>query len=109
MFHDKVPDIISSGNTHIMLLMLCVIVILPLAVRLLTFGKKNKVVMAYMSGGNTGNDRSFVDSYGDKKQMYLANWYMEDYFGEHKLLKPSLIISAAAIVIIMVIAIGGAI
>ena len=109
MFHNTVPAIISSGNTNIMLMMLCMIVILPLAVRLLTFGKKNQMVMSYMSGGNTGNDRSFVDSFGNKKEMYLANWYMEDYFGEHKLLKPSLILSSAAIVIIMIIAIGGAI
>lgn len=108
MFHNEVPAIISSGNMNIMLMMLCMIVILPIAVRLLTFGKKKKVVMSYMGGGNAGNDRSFVDSFGDKKGMYLANWYMEDYFGEKKLLMPSLVLAAAAIIILMVIAIGGA-
>ena len=108
MFHDKVPAIISSGNVNIMLMMLCMIVILPIAVRLLTFGKKKKVVMSYMGGGNAGNDRSFVDSFGKVKPMYLANWYMEDYFGEKKLLNPSLILSSAAIIVMMVIAIGGA-
>jgi len=108
MFHNEVPAIISSGNVNIMLMMLCMIVILPIAVRLLTFGKKKKVVMSYMGGGNAGNDRSFVDSFGDKKGMYLANWYMEDYFGEKKLLMPSLVLAAAAIIILMVIAIGGA-
>jgi ech hydrogenase subunit A len=60
-----------------------------------------------MSGANRGNDRSFTDSFGDKKKMYLANWYMEDYFGEKKLLKPSLIIASAAIVILIALAIGG--
>ena len=108
MFHDKVPAIISSGNVNIMLMMLCMIVILPIAVRLLTFGKKKKIVMSYMGGGNAGNDRSFVDSFGKAKPMYLANWYMEDYFGEKKLLNPSLILSSAAIIVMMVIAIGGA-
>jgi ech hydrogenase subunit A len=109
MFHNKVPAIISSGNLNIMLMMLCVIVIFPIAVRILTFGKEKKVVMSYMSGGNYGNDRSFVDSFGEKKKMYLANWYMEDYFGEKKILKPSLILASAAIVILLVMAIGGAI
>lgn len=108
MFHDKVPAIISSGNMNIMLMMLCMIVILPIAVRLLTFGKKKKIVMSYMGGGNAGNDRSFVDSFGENKKMYLANWYMEDYFGEKKLLMPSLVLAAAAIIILMIIAIGGA-
>lgn len=107
MFHDTIPEIIGSGNESMMILMLCTILILPVAVRLLTFGKEKKMVMSYMSGGNRGNDRSFTDSFGDKKKMYLANWYMEDYFGEKKLLKPSLIISAAAIVILIALAIGG--
>ncbi len=109
MFHDEVPAIISSGNMNIMLMMLCMIVILPIAVRLLTFGKKKKIVMSYMGGGNAGNDRSFIDSFGETKKMYLANWYMEDYFGEKKLLKPSLALAAAAIIIMMVVAIGGAV
>ena len=87
MFHETLPAIISSGNLFIMLIMLCAIVILPIAVRFLTFGKKRKIVMSYMGGANAGNDRAFVDSYGKEKPMYLANWYMEEYFGEKKLLK----------------------
>lgn len=109
MFHDYIPDVISRGNLNIMLMMLCAIAILPIAVRLLTFGKKKKIVMSYMGGGNYGNDRAFVDAFGEKKKMYLANWYMEDYFGEKKLLKPSLIFSTATIIILMVLAIGGAV
>lgn len=108
MFHNQVPAIISNGNIYIMILMLGMIVVLPIAVRLLTFNGKKKVVMSYMSGANAGDDRKFTDSFGEEKQMYLANWYMEDYFGEKKLLKPSLYIAAAAIIILMVIAIGGA-
>lgn len=109
MFHETLPAIISSGNLYIMLIMLCAIVVLPIAVRFLTFGKKRKIVMSYMGGANAGNDRAFVDSYGKEKPMYLANWYMEEYFGEKKLLKPSLILSTAALLVLMTIAIGGAI
>ncbi len=109
MFHDNIPAIISSGNLNIMLMMLCAIVILPIAVRILTFGKDKKIVMSYMGGANYGNDRAFVNAFGEKNDMYLANWYMEDYFGEKKILKPSLILASAAIIILMVIAIGGAV
>ncbi len=65
--------------------------------------------MSYMGGGNTGDDRTFVDSFGEQKPMYLANWYLEDWFGEKKILKPSLIFSTAALIILMIIAIGGAV
>lgn len=109
VFHDTVPAVISAGNINVMMMMLALIVILPIAVRLLTFGRKNQIVMSYMGGANWGNDRAFTDSFGDKKRMYLANWYMEDYFGEKKLLRPSLALSSAAIVILMIIVIGGAV
>ena len=108
MFHSTLPAIISDGNLKIMVMMLCMIVILPIAVRFLTFGKKNKIVMSYMGGANEGNDRSFVDSFGESKPMYLANWYMEDYFGEKKILRPSVILAATTLIILMIVAIGGA-
>jgi len=108
MFHSSLPAIISAGNMNIMLMMLFAIVILPIAVRFLTFGKKQKIVMSYMGGANTGDDRHFVDSFGNNKEIYLANWYMEDYFGEKKLLLPSILIATAAILILMAIVIGGA-
>ena len=40
--------------------------------------------------------------------MYLANWYMEDWFGEKKILKPSILLSALAILVFMGFAVGGA-
>ena len=61
-----------------------------------------------MGGGNTGDDRTFVDSFGNPKHMYLANWYMTDLFGEKKLLGPSLILSTAGLIVLMTVAIGGA-
>ncbi|ODU56167.1 MAG: hypothetical protein ABT01_04505 [Clostridium sp. SCN 57-10] len=108
MFYRTVPEMISRGNMKIMLMMLCAIAILPIAVRLLTFGKRNQIVMSYMGGANWGDDRAFVNSFGEKERMYLANWYMEDYFGEKKLMKPALVLSSAAIVILMILVMGGA-
>ena len=109
LFHDKIPAIISQGNLNIMLMMLVAIVILPIAVRFLTFNKKKKIVMSYMGGGNTGDDRHFTDSFGKEKEIYLANWYMEEFFGENKLLIPSTLISLGILVILSVFAVGGAI
>ena len=61
-----------------------------------------------MGGANTGDDRHFVDSFGNNKEIYLANWYMDDYFGEKKLLKPSILTAAGVILVLMGIVIGGA-
>ena len=107
MFHTTSLSVITRGDVPIMLLMMCMIVILPVAARLLTLGKKNKPVLAYMAGVNKGDDCTFVDSFGESKQMYLANWYFTDLFGEEKILKPCLAIAAAVIVVLMVVVIGG--
>lgn len=108
MFNHSLEAIISKGNLHIMTFMLCAIVVLPIAVWGLTF-KKNKVVISYMSGVNTGDDRNFIDSLGQEKKMYLANWYLNDLFGEKRLLAPSMIFSGAWLTILMIVVIGGAI
>ncbi len=107
MYHTYVPNLIGTGNLYIMIMMLCLILVLPVAVRLLTFGKKNKLVMSYMGGANAGDDRNFTDSFGEEKRMYLANWYLPDYFSENKVLMPSMVFAAGALIILLILTIGG--
>lgn len=107
MYHTTALSVITQGDVPIMLLMMCMIVIIPIAARLLTFGKQNKPALSYMAGVNSGDDSSFVDSFGEKKQLYLANWYFPEIFGEEKILKPCLGFAAAVIVILMIVSIGG--
>ncbi len=107
MFQTAALSVITSGDIPIMLLMMCMIVVVPIAARLLTLGKRNKPTLSYMAGVNEGDDCSFVDSFGEKKQMYLANWYFPDLFGEKKLWKPCLGIATAMLLILMVVSIGG--
>lgn len=109
MFHITMPPVIGPGNLTIMIMMLMLIALVPVAVRFLPISKKNTFTLSYMGGINTGDDRSFTDSLGRPKQMYLTNWYMGDLFGEHKILNLSLILSAAALVILMIVTIGGAV
>ena len=108
IFGQDVPVVISEGNLNIMTFMLCTIVILPIAIRFLAFSRHNKIVTSYMAGVNAGNDRMFIDSLGEKKSMYLSNWYFQNWFGEKKLLRPSLVLAAGALVTLFIIGIGGA-
>lgn len=108
IFTARVSSIIGTGNIQIMVCMLCMIMILPIGIRFLTFDKTSKQKSAYMCGINTGDDRNFVDSFDEKKKLYLSNWYMEDLFGEKKLLLPSIILSAVVLVVMAVVGIGGA-
>lgn len=109
LYHQEIGEIIGRGNMNIMSIMLSMIVIIPFSLRVLAFNKKNKIVTAYMSGVNYGDDRGFVNSFGKRDAMYLSNWYMNDLFGEKKLLLPSIALSAATIVTMISIMIGSVI
>ena len=110
MFHGTAYSVITQGDLAIVLLMIVMIAVLPIVVRLQTASRKNDIAMSqsYMAGVNEGDDRRFVDSFGGEKSLSLSNWYMRDLFGEAKILRPSLIFATAALVVLLILSIGGA-
>lgn len=82
-FTQTVAEVLSKGNMYIMVCMVFIIVLLPM----LVFGKSNKkMVSVYMAGENMGDDLTFRGSLGEPVSVSLRNWYMEDYFGEKKMM-----------------------
>ncbi|MBR2134169.1 MAG: NADH-quinone oxidoreductase subunit L [Eubacterium sp.] len=102
-------EVISNDNIIIMLLMLFSIFAIPAAAWISARHTKYRKVTRYINGVNAGDQMNYIDSYGEKRRFFLANWYMEDIFGEKKIWMPSIIISSVAIVVLMVITLGGAI
>lgn len=74
--------LIAESNLIIMTILVAVIVLMVV----FFFGKtKKKIVSIYLSGENVGDDRTFRNSLKQPQQAQLKNWYMESYFGEHKM------------------------
>ena len=72
--------------------------------RKIAFNRKG----SYMNGANYGDNRSFVDSFGERKTLWLSNHYYKDLVGKRKLMKPAQILTAAVLLVMMVYIIGGA-
>ena len=100
--------VISNDNIVIMVIMLVAIFLVPGAAWLTAKETRYKKAPRYINGVNAGDQMNYIDSMGEKKRFFLANWYMEDIFGEKKLWNPSIVISILIIVALMVISIGGA-
>ena len=83
--------IMSTGNIVIMLSMLAMVMLFPIS--FLFCGKRVKVVDAYLGGANMHSSTEFRDSLGKVKNMALRGYYMEHYFGEHRLLKYGILVS----------------
>ena len=108
-FGVRVGQIISTDDVRVMFMMLIMIALMPVLAIFLIRNRKEKMTMSYMAGANAGDDRHFVDAYGGIRPSYLSNWYMEDYFGEKRILLPSLCLAAGFVTVLMILAIGGAI
>lgn len=108
MYGFEVPQVLTSTDMVIMALMVVAIFIVPLISWLVSRKAKVTVTKAYMSGINLNEGRQFVDSFGENKTTYLANWYLLDIFGPTKFLRPATIIATMVLVVGMIITIGGA-
>lgn len=104
---NNAASVISSDNIIIMMIMLIAIFVVPGISWISARHTKYKKVDRYINGVNAGDQMNYIDSMGEKRRFFLANWYMEDLFGEKKLWNPSVIVSILLIVSFMVISIGG--
>lgn len=101
-------QVISNDNIIIMMIMLVSIFLIPAISWSSARQTKYKKASRYINGVNAGDQMHYYDAMGEKKRFFLANWYMEDIFGEKKIWNPSLIGSILIIIAYMVISVGGA-
>lgn len=97
---DVFSSSITDGDFVIMAIMIICICLLP-ALMIVVNRRQDRRVLSYMSGFNTGDDRSFYDSEGNRQKQHLSNWYMQELFGEKKMLGPCLALSAAFVILIL--------
>ena len=104
----KVNQVLQPTDMIIMAFMVIAIFVVPFVAYHISKHSKSITTTAYMSGINRDNGRKFIDSFGEEKTTYLANWYLIDIFGPNKFLKPATLIATAGLIIGMIITIGGA-
>ena len=107
-FHTNIPDVIGGSDVIIMMIMVTMIFMIPIGSRFLSIGKKSKMTMSYVAGVNAGDDRHYIDSFGKERALYMSNWYMDEFFGEKKLLMPCIIVATVLVAVMLIIVVGGA-
>ncbi len=100
---------LSGEAVVVMATLLVAVAVLPCVCYVACKRHKRKHVISYMNGVNAGDNKNFIDSFGEERQLYTANWYMMDYLGENKLLNPCIVISGALLTVMMCLILGGAI
>jgi ech hydrogenase subunit A len=80
----------GHGNIVIMSIMMGMIALFPLS--FINYGKKVKVVDAYLGGANAESSIKFHGAAGSIQNMEMKNYYLEKYFGEDKLTNTGLVL-----------------
>ncbi len=104
----QIQSVLSAGNTNLVLMMLGMVLLMPIAMYVYVHLQDEKILTAYMSGVNQGDNRGFTDSFGKPKDMYLANWYMDKYLNEKTLSMIGIAASATTLAVVLMMALGGA-
>ena len=102
-------EVLSMDVLTTMAVMLVSILFVPTLMFLLTRSAHRDYVPIYMGGVNMGDNTYFVNSYGEPEHLYLSNWYLRFEFGRRRLMRPSVIVSAGVIVVMLCMVIGGAV
>lgn len=82
---------LGHDNIVIMTIMLAMVMLFPLS--FINYGKRVKVVDAYLGGANADSNIEFRGALGTVKNMEMRNYYLGRYFGERKLFTFGLVIS----------------
>ena len=88
--YNRVVDI-GRDNMMIMSMMLVLVLLFPLS--FINYGKKVKVIEPYLSGANIKEGPEFYGKFGKAQEMSMKGYYLERYFGEHKLFRIGFFVS----------------
>ena len=101
-------EVLSMNVLTTLAIMLVSVLCVPTLMCILTRTTHRDYVPIYMGGANVGDNTYFVNSYGEPEHLYLSNWYMRFEFGMRRLMRPSVIVSAGTLVVMLCMVIGGA-
>jgi ech hydrogenase subunit A len=107
MFHTSALIPIGTNDVKLMLFMLSMLVILPISFIPIYRNDKRRRVPIYMAGENTGDNKTFYGAAGRTQKLELRNWYMEGYFGTKRLTLWGNVLTTAALVVGVILLIGG--
>ncbi len=89
---------LGQGNIVIMTIMLALVALFPAT--FFVYGRRVKVVDAYLGGANAGSSTRFVGAAGEVKSMAMSNYYLSRAFGEGRLLTVG-VIACTALLLVM--------
>jgi ech hydrogenase subunit A len=90
---------LSHGNFIIMIIMLVMICLFPLS--FFNYGRRVKVMDAYLGGGNMGSSILFKDAAGKEQSVELTNYYFGDMLNEKRLFRVGVLMGMSLLLLLL--------
>ena len=100
--------VLPQGVLMLLIAIVCFIFIVPIMAFRYAHTTKVRQLKSYMNGINVGNNKEFIDSMGEKKHLFMSNWYFAHTVGQRKLMKPCIFVTAAFLIVMLCLIVGGA-
>ncbi len=100
--------VLPQGVLFLLIAIVCFIFIAPIMAFRYAETSKVRQLKSYMNGINVGNNKEFIDSMGEKKHLFMTNWYFAHDIGQRKLMKPCAFATTAFLIVMLSIIVGGA-
>lgn len=100
--------VLPQGVLFLLIAIVCFIFVAPIMAFRYATTAKVRQLRSYMNGINVGNNKEFVDSMGEKKHLFMTNWYFAHDLGQRKLMRPCAFVTTAFLIVMLCMIIGGA-
>ncbi len=100
-------QVLPQGLLYLLVVIILVVFIVPFFSYRYSRKQQYNRKLSYMNGVNMGDNKRFVDSFGEEKNLWLSNYYFYKVIGQRKLMVPAQLFSIAALIIMMIMVIGG--
>lgn len=92
---------LDHGNIVIMIIMLAMVALFPLS--FFNYGRKIKVMDAYLGGANLGGSIKFQGSAGHSQNVAMSNYYFADLLDEKRLFRAGVLIGMSLLMFLLII------
>lgn len=104
--YGQAHEVLPLQTLYMLVGIIFVVFAVPIAAWLYARNRKTNVKLSYMSGINEGDNRSFVDSFGESRRLWLSNYYFFRMVGIRRLMRPGQLFTAAVLIVMIIMIIG---
>ena len=106
--YGQFTDVLPNGILAMMVLIMCLVFAIPWVAYMHYKNMQTNYKLNYMSGVNMGDNKTFVDSFGDGKKLWLSNYYFDKRINPDRMMIVCQLMTTAVLAIMVSFMVGGA-